>query len=223
LCPRSFGSSACSSRSPTLAPAAASLGATARARRYRQGHVRDPWSARSIMTSVGSFAVALARLGDPTIMARMPPTKLWSSADLDAVIERVAPDVPNLLALLLLRSSRQAGSPAGWVAFCPTFSRWARLLPGTLLLGRCSVNWDARLATNPGRKEPPNLGTRADPGCSRPPADFRRMILPSAPAALMVRSCQAAATGGPRRRSIRRRIAANRARGTATSASWKTT
>ena len=49
------------------------------------------------MTSVGSFAVALARLGDPTIMARMPPTKLWSSADLDAVIERVAPDVLALL------------------------------------------------------------------------------------------------------------------------------
>src|SRR3954452_7450067 len=33
---------------------------------------------------------------------------------------------------------------------------------------------------------------------------------------------QAAATGGPRRRSIRRRIAANTARGTATSASWNT-
>jgi hypothetical protein len=38
----------------------------------------------------------------------------------------------------------------------------------------------------------------------------------------MVRSCQAA-TGGPRKRSIRRRIAAKSARGTAASASWKTT
>ena len=39
----------------------------------------------------------------------------------------------------------------------------------------------------------------------------------------MVRSGQAAAMGGPRKRSIRRRIPANSARGTATSASWKTT
>jgi hypothetical protein len=76
------------------------------------------------MTSVGSFAVALARLGDPTIMARMPPTKLWSSADLDAVIERVAPDVPNLLALLLLRSSRQAGSPSGVGRVLQRSPRW---------------------------------------------------------------------------------------------------
>src|SRR5689334_21513068 len=46
---------------------------------------------------------------------------------------------------------------------------------------------------------------------------------PSAPPASSLRSRQAAATGGPRRRSIRRRIVANRARGTATSASWNTT
>jgi hypothetical protein len=39
----------------------------------------------------------------------------------------------------------------------------------------------------------------------------------------MVRSGQAAATGGPRKRSIRRRIAANSARGTATSAELETT
>ena len=38
----------------------------------------------------------------------------------------------------------------------------------------------------------------------------------------MTRSCQATATDGPRKRSIRRKIAANRARGTATSASWNT-
>ena len=46
---------------------------------------------------------------------------------------------------------------------------------------------------------------------------------PSAPPASSLRSRQAAAMGGPRRRSIRRRIAANSARGTATSASWNTT
>jgi len=40
----------------------------------------------------------------------------------------------------------------------------------------------------------------------------------------MVRSGQAATMGGgPRKRSIRRRISANSALGTATSASWKTT
>ena len=39
---------------------------------------------------------------------------------------------------------------------------------------------------------------------------------------LMVRSGQAAAMGGPRRWSIRRRIFSNSTRGTATSASWKT-
>ena len=39
---------------------------------------------------------------------------------------------------------------------------------------------------------------------------------------LTIRSCQATATGGPRKRSIRRRIAANTVRGTATSASWNT-
>jgi hypothetical protein len=39
----------------------------------------------------------LARLGGSTIMAGMPASKLWSSADLDAAIERV---VPNVLALL---------------------------------------------------------------------------------------------------------------------------
>ena len=50
---------------------------------------------------------------------------------------------------------------------------------------------------------------------------FRRMVLPSAPAAAMVRSRQATAISGPRRRSIRRKIAANSAPGTATSASWK--
>jgi hypothetical protein len=51
----------------------------------------------------------------------------------------------------------------------------------------------------------------------------RHMVLPSTPAAAMVRSCQATATGGPRKRSIRRRIVAKSARGTATSASWNTT
>ena len=52
-------------------------------------------------------------------------------------------------------------------------------------------------------------------------AGLRRIAVPSAPAAVMVCSGQATATGGPRKRSIRRRIAANRARGTTTSASWQ--
>ena len=52
------------------------------------------------------------------------------------------------------------------------------------------------------------------PSAHGPPLDTGRSI---------VRSGQAATMGGPRKRSIRRRIAANSARGTATSASWKTT
>jgi hypothetical protein len=40
----------------------------------------------------------LARLSGPAIMARMPATKRWSSADLDAAIEGVTPDVLTLLA-----------------------------------------------------------------------------------------------------------------------------
>jgi hypothetical protein len=39
----------------------------------------------------------LARLGGPAIMARMPATKRWSSADLHAAIARVTPDVLALL------------------------------------------------------------------------------------------------------------------------------
>jgi hypothetical protein len=49
------------------------------------------------MASVGSFGVALARLGGPAIMTDMPATKRWSSTDLDAAIERVTPDVLMLL------------------------------------------------------------------------------------------------------------------------------
>ena len=52
------------------------------------------------------------------------------------------------------------------------------------------------------------------PSAHGPPLDTGRS---------MVRSGQAATMGGPRKRSIRRRIAAKSARGTATSASWKTT
>ena len=52
------------------------------------------------------------------------------------------------------------------------------------------------------------------PSAHGPPLDTGRS---------MVRSGQAATMGGPRKRSIRRRISANSARGTATSASWKTT
>jgi len=40
----------------------------------------------------------LARLDGPAIMAGMPPTKRWSSADLDAAIARVAPEILALLA-----------------------------------------------------------------------------------------------------------------------------
>jgi hypothetical protein len=71
---------------------------------------------------------------------------------------------------------------------------------------------------NDGR--PPLASSRVLPAGS---PNLRRMVLPSAPAAAVVYSCQATATGGPRKRSIRRKIAANKARGTATSASWKTT
>ncbi len=39
----------------------------------------------------------LASRGGPAIMARMPPTRFWSSADLDAAIARTAPDVLALL------------------------------------------------------------------------------------------------------------------------------
>jgi hypothetical protein len=48
---------------------------------------------------------------------------------------------------------------------------------------------------------------------------FERM----APAVPVARSCQATAMGDPRTQSIRHRIAANSARGAATSATWKTT
>jgi hypothetical protein len=42
----------------------------------------------------------LARLGGPGIIARMPAStlpRLWSSADLTAVVERITPDVVALL------------------------------------------------------------------------------------------------------------------------------
>ena len=41
--------------------------------------------------------MALARPGGPAIIAGMPATKLWSSADFDAVIARVTPDMLALL------------------------------------------------------------------------------------------------------------------------------
>ena len=44
----------------------------------------------------GAFA-PLARPGRVTIMAGMPASKRWPSADLDAVIARVTPDVLALL------------------------------------------------------------------------------------------------------------------------------
>jgi hypothetical protein len=115
------------------------------------------------MTSVGSFAVALARLGDPRIMARMPPTKLWSSADLDAVIERVAPDVPNLLALLLRRSSRQAGSPSGGGGVA--FRNAARDGGKAACLQAASVRSGKRLAVaaRSGSRQGPTPCRRLDP------------------------------------------------------------
>jgi hypothetical protein len=39
----------------------------------------------------------LGERGGPVIMARMPPTKFWSSADLHVAIARVTPDVLTLL------------------------------------------------------------------------------------------------------------------------------
>jgi hypothetical protein len=57
-------------------------------------------------------------------------------------------------------------------------------------------------------------------GCSRLCRPYSAHGSPLGSGCPRLRSCQATATGGPRKRSIRRRIAANRARGTATSASW---
>jgi hypothetical protein len=48
------------------------------------------------MAAASSLGVAWARLGGPAIMARMSAAKRWSSADLDAVIERITPDVLTL-------------------------------------------------------------------------------------------------------------------------------
>jgi hypothetical protein len=48
--------------------------------------------------------VALARPGGPAIIAGMPATKSWSSADFNALIERVAPDILALLGDGLPRS-----------------------------------------------------------------------------------------------------------------------
>jgi hypothetical protein len=49
------------------------------------------------MALAGHLGVALARLGGPVIMAGMSARWFWSSADLDAAIARVAPDVLTLL------------------------------------------------------------------------------------------------------------------------------
>jgi hypothetical protein len=49
------------------------------------------------LASAGRLGLALAKLGDPTIMARMTPIKRWSSADLNAAIAHVTPDVLALL------------------------------------------------------------------------------------------------------------------------------
>jgi hypothetical protein len=49
------------------------------------------------MALAGHLGVALARLGGPVIMAGMSARRFWSSADLDAAIARVAPDVLALL------------------------------------------------------------------------------------------------------------------------------
>jgi hypothetical protein len=49
------------------------------------------------LAAAGRLGLALAKLGDPTIMARMTPIKRWSSADLNAAIAHVTPDVLALL------------------------------------------------------------------------------------------------------------------------------
>jgi hypothetical protein len=97
-----------------------------------------------------------------------------------------------------------------------------RLPPGIVLLRRSSVNHNACSGADPCWGEPMNSGPQPLRTALVPLADLRRIILPSAPTTAMVCSGQAATMGGPRKRSIRRRIAANSARGTATSASWKT-
>src|SRR5690349_21432624 len=50
----------------------------------------------------------------------------------------------------------------------PTFTKWTRSTPGTLLLGRSSVNLRACPPADLGRKGPLNLGPGADPGCFGP-------------------------------------------------------
>jgi hypothetical protein len=47
--------------------------------------------------TVVSLGVALVRPGGPAIIASMRVTKRWSSADLDAAIERITPGILELL------------------------------------------------------------------------------------------------------------------------------
>ena len=100
------------------------------------------------------------------------------------------------------------------------FPRWVRSAPKKLLLRRPLVNRNAYLAMAPRHEEPLDPSPQADPGCSGIVGRSRGMILPRLRPST-VRPYRATAIGGPRKRSIRRRIAANNARGTATSASWK--
>jgi hypothetical protein len=59
---------------------------------------------------------------------------------------------------------------------------------------------------------------------SVPLVNFRHNSSPPwVPASALLRLVTSSAAGGPRSRSVRRRIAANSARGTATSANWNTT
>ena len=81
-----------------------------------------------------------------------------------------------------------------------------RISEGKSRLGRAAEPWPA------GRSG--LLWCRRSISAHSSPLSFSHHLVPSR---------QAAATGGPRKRSIRRRIAANKARGTATSASWNTT
>src|ERR671933_371699 len=79
------------------------------------------------------------------------------------------------------RYARVALSTIGQVQ--PTFAKWTRSTPGTLLLGRSSVNLRACPPADLGRKRPLNLGPGADPVCFGPAGRSRRMVLPRAPPA----------------------------------------
>jgi hypothetical protein len=62
------------------------------ASQYRAAEARRPWEARSWGPG------ALGATTPLRYLTGMPPTKVWATADINAAIEQVAPDVLDLLA-----------------------------------------------------------------------------------------------------------------------------